>query len=287
MSREHSPPGFRLGGPFFVIAGPCVLEDRELNVGVGRHLADVSARLELPFIFKASFDKANRTSLVSSRGPGLESGLALLREIREVTGLPLLTDVHLPEQAAAAAETVDVLQVPAFLCRQTDLLLACGATGLPVNLKKGQWMAPEQISHSVEKLRAGGSPAVAVTERGTAFGYGRWIVDMRSFGLIRERSGCPVVFDGTHAVQLPGGGGARSGGEPEFIEPLARAAVAAGADALFLEVHPEPARAPSDGANMLPLDRLEPLLEDALRIRDALSGGRSPEAPSGLPPVEG
>ena len=269
---EASFPSFRLGAPLFLIAGPCVLEDSSLNLTVARHLARVGDRLGVPVVFKASFDKANRTSLAAPRGPGLETGLVRLREVRDATGLPVLTDVHRPDQATAAGDVVDGLQVPAFLCRQTDLLVAAGETGRPVNLKKGQWMAPEQMAHAVEKVRAAGTERVAVTERGTAFGYGRWIVDMRSFRVIREAAACPVVFDGTHAVQLPGGGGSASGGEPEFIEPLVRAAVAAGADGLFLEVHPRPADAPSDGASMLSLDRLEPLLEAALRIREATSG---------------
>jgi len=260
----------RPGGAFFVIAGPCVLEDRELNLRVARHLREVSARLGVPALFKASFDKANRTSLASPRGPGLEPGLERLAEVRDETGLPVLSDVHEPRQAALAAGALDALQVPAFLCRQTDLLVAAGRTGLPVNVKKGQWMAPEQLRHSVRKIRAAGSERVAVTERGTAFGYGRWVVDMRSLRVLRESCGAPAVFDATHAVQLPGAGDGKSGGEPRFVPDLARAAVAAGADALYLEVHPHPARAPSDGASMLPLDRLEPLLEDLLRIRGAL-----------------
>lgn len=266
---------FELGGPFFLIAGPCVLEDRALNLRIARCLRETGERLEFPIFFKASFDKANRTSVTSHRGPGLESGLDRLREVREETGLPVLTDVHHPEQVPAAAEVADALQVPAFLSRQTDLLQAVGAAGRPVNIKKGQWMAPEQVAHSVEKVRAAGGVRIAVTERGTAFGYGRWVVDMRSFTIMRETAGCPALFDATHAVQLPGGAGTASGGEPRFIEPLARAAVAAGADGLFLEVHPSPADAPSDGANMLPLARLEPLLDDVMRLRDALVGGSS------------
>lgn len=264
---------FRPEGPFFLIAGPCVLEDDDLNRQVAAAVAEASARHGVPAVFKASFDKANRTSRDARRGPGIERGLELLRGVREESGLPVLTDVHLPEQAAAAASAVDVLQIPAFLCRQTDLLEAAGATGRPLNIKKGQWMAPEQIAYAVEKTRAAGATEIAVTERGTAFGYGRWIVDMRSFGVMRRASGCPAVFDATHSVQLPGGGGAASGGEPEFVEPLARAAVAAGADGLFLEVHPDPSAAPSDGANMLPLERLEPLIASVVRLRAALAEG--------------
>lgn len=272
---------FERDGPFFLIAGPCVLEGRKLNLRVARRLRDLHESLGLPVIFKASFDKANRTSVASPRGPGPAAGADRLREVREETGLPVLTDVHEPGQVEEVADAVDALQVPAFLCRQTDLLAAAGASGLPVNVKKGQWMAPEQIAHSVEKVRAAGGREVAVTERGTTFGYGRWIVDMRSFTIMRETADAAAVFDGTHAVQLPGGGGARSGGEPRFIEPLVRAAVAAGCDGLFLEVHPDPSRAPSDGANMLPLPRLEPLLEEVLALRASLSGGAARGADAG------
>ncbi len=272
MSGTSSRSPFRLEGGFFLIAGPCVLEGRELNVGIARRVREVSERCGVPAYFKASFDKANRTSLASPRGPGLRRGLELLEEVREASGLPLLTDVHDPGQVEAVAEVVDALQIPAFLCRQTDLLVAAGSTGLPVNVKKGQWMAPEQIIHSVAKVRSAGSSDLAVTERGTAFGYGRWTVDMRSFEIMRRVTGCPTVFDGTHAVQLPGEGEDRSGGEPGFIETLCRAAVAAGADGLFLETHPDPGSAPSDPDSMLDLARLEPLLMDVLRIREALAG---------------
>ena len=218
-----TPSPFRPEGGLFLIAGPCVLEDDDLNLRVASHLAEVSDRHAIPVIFKASFDKANRTSGGSQRGPGLTRGLELLSSVRAETDLPVLTDVHLPHQIPEAAEIVDVLQVPAFLCRQTDLLQAAGASGLPVNIKKGQWMAPEQIAHAVEKVRVAGAADVAVTERGFAFGYGRWIVDMRSFGVMRTAARCPTIFDATHAVQLPGGQGKASGGEPEFIEPLSLA----------------------------------------------------------------
>jgi 2-dehydro-3-deoxyphosphooctonate aldolase (KDO 8-P synthase) len=261
---------FRPGGPFFLIAGPCVLEDDRLNLSIAEALRRLGEELELPVVFKASFDKANRSSLGSSRGPGMETGLAQLRRIRDEAGLPVLTDVHEAHQCAAAAAAVDVLQIPAFLCRQTDLLLAAAATGRPVNVKKGQWMAPEEMKGAVDKLRAGGADGVAVTERGTMLGYGNLVVDMRSFTAAREACGTPVVFDGTHSVQRPGQGAGVSGGEPRFIPPLVRAAAAAGADALFLEVHPEPSRAPSDATNMLPLERLRPLLEEVLAIRAVL-----------------
>ena len=268
---------FRVGGPFFLIAGPCVLEGDALNLAVAEALARASDELGLPIVFKASFDKANRSSPGSPRGPGVEEGLAKLAKVRAETGLPVLTDVHLPEQCAPVAEVVDVLQIPAFLCRQTDLLLAAGATGKPVNVKKGQWMAPHEMRGAVEKVRAAGSASVAVTERGTFFGYGNLVVDMRSFALMREACGAPTIFDGTHSVQRPGEGGGISGGEPRHIPSLVRAAVAAGADALFLETHPEPAKGLSDTTNMLPLADLRPLLEQVLEIRAvvaSIEGGR-------------
>jgi 2-dehydro-3-deoxyphosphooctonate aldolase (KDO 8-P synthase) len=264
---------FRTGGPFFLIAGPCVLEDDALNLRVARELRAVGEALDLPVVFKASFDKANRSALASGRGPGLDEGLRGLTRVREETGLPLLTDVHESEQCAPAAEVVDVLQIPAFLCRQTDLLLAAGRTGRAVNVKKGQWMAPHEMRGAAEKLRSAGTAAIAVTERGTFFGYGDLVVDMRSFEGLREACDAPVVFDGTHSVQRPGQGGGVSGGEPRHIPSLVRAAVAAGADALFLEVHPHPETAPSDSTNMLPLARLRPLLDEVLAIRAALGRG--------------
>jgi 2-dehydro-3-deoxyphosphooctonate aldolase (KDO 8-P synthase) len=261
---------FRLGAPFFVIAGPCVLESDSLNLGIAESLARVADDLGVPLVFKASFDKANRSSPGSPRGPGLDDGLAKLERVRSATHLPLLTDVHAPEQCAAVAEVVDVLQIPAFLCRQTDLLVAAGSTGRPVNVKKGQWMGPAEMKGAAAKVRGAGAPGVAVTERGTFFGYGNLVVDMRGFALIREACGAPAVFDGTHSVQRPGEGGGVSGGEPRHIPALVRAAVAAGADALFLETHPDPANAPSDSTNMLPLARFRPLLEQVLEVRAAV-----------------
>lgn len=268
---------FREGAPFFLVAGPCALEDHDLNLRVAERLRAVGQRHDLPVVFKSSFDKANRTSADSPRGPGLEEGLRRLERVRRESGLPVLTDVHETPQVTPVADAVDALQVPAFLSRQTDLLVAAGGSGRPVNVKKGQWMAPPRIAHSVEKVRRGGGEAVAVTERGTSFGYGRWVVDMRSFALMREAAGCPALFDATHSVQLPGGAGAESGGEPRFVGPLARAAAAAGADGLYVETHPAPEEAPSDGENMLPLDRLERLVRRVLRVRRAarsdLDGG--------------
>ncbi|MFW5904932.1 MAG: 3-deoxy-8-phosphooctulonate synthase, partial [bacterium] len=246
---------------FTLIAGPCVLEEDALNLRVAEFLAELSARVGIPVIFKASYDKANRSRVDSPRGPGLEEGLARLERVRSASGLPVLTDVHEPSQTGSAAEVADVLQIPAFLCRQTDLVLAAAATGRPMNVKKGQWMAPQEMAAVVEKARAGGASLITVTERGTFFGYGNLVVDMRSFRTLRESCGVPAVFDGTHSVQRPGRAEGSSGGDPEHIPALVRGAVAAGCDHLFLETHPEPSRAPSDGANMLPLDRLEALVQ--------------------------
>lgn len=256
-------------GRFFLIAGPCVLEDDALNLQVGEALADLHARTGVPIVFKASFDKANRSRAGAARGPGLEEGLRRLERVGAATGLPLLTDVHEARQAEAVGAVCDVLQIPAFLSRQTDLVEAAGRTGRSVNIKKGQWMAPEDISGAVDKARAAGAAAVAVTERGTFLGYGDLVVDMRSFARMREATGATVIFDGTHSVQRPGRADGASGGDPQFIQPLVLAAMAAGANALFLEVHPQPERAPSDGSNMLPLDRLPALLERVLDVRAA------------------
>jgi 2-dehydro-3-deoxyphosphooctonate aldolase (KDO 8-P synthase) len=257
---------------FTLISGPCLLEDDHLNLEVARALAALSAELELPIVFKASFDKANRSKLESARGPGLEKGLRSLERVRAETGLHLLTDVHEPHQATRAAEVVDVLQIPAFLCRQTDLLTAAGATGKVINIKKGQWMAPEEMAPAVDKARTAGAAEVVVTERGTMHGYGDLVVDMRSFSRIRSAAGVGVIFDGTHSVQRPGRATGSSGGDPEHIPALVRAAVAAGCDGLFLETHPRPHAAPSDGSNMLPLDELPRLLASVLVIRAALAG---------------
>ncbi len=255
----------------FLIAGPCVVEGDELMFRVGDHLARLAERVPGGIIFKASFDKANRSNAGAARGPGLDAGLEALARVRARTGLPILTDVHLPEQCAPAAAVADVLQIPAFLCRQTDLLEAAGATGKPVNVKKGQWMHPEGLTGAVAKVRGAHAAAqgrsagpcdVAVTERGTFFGYGDLVVDMRSFARMREACDAPVIFDATHSVQRPGmGAGGASGGAREFVPPLAMAACAAGADGLFLETHPEPERSPSDGPNMIPLDGLDRVVE--------------------------
>jgi 2-dehydro-3-deoxyphosphooctonate aldolase (KDO 8-P synthase) len=257
------------GGGFFLIAGPCVLEDDALNLQVGEALAELQARAGVPIIYKASFDKANRSKPGARRGPGLDEGVRRLQRVRDATGLPVLTDVHEAQQAAAVAEVCAVLQIPAFLSRQTDLVEAAARTGRAVNIKKGQWMAPEDMAGAVGKARAAGAGAVAVTERGTLFGYGDLVVDMRSFNRMRAATQAPVIFDGTHSVQRPGRADGASGGDPQFIQPLVLAAMAAGADALFLEVHPRPETAPSDGSNMLPLERLPALLDRILAVRAA------------------
>jgi len=255
---------------FTLMAGPCVLEDHGLHSEVARELVRIRDALGLPIVFKASFDKANRSKVTSPRGPGLEAGLELLARVRAESGLPVVTDVHEPSQCEPAGEVVDVLQIPAFLCRQTDLLVAAGRTGRIVNIKKGQWMAPEEMAAAAEKARVSGASEVAITERGTFFGYGNLVVDMRGFARIRAATGAPAIFDGTHSVQRPGLADGSSGGDPEHIPSLVRAAVAAGCDGLFLETHPEPSRAPSDSTNMLPLDRLEGLLREVMAIRAAL-----------------
>jgi 2-dehydro-3-deoxyphosphooctonate aldolase (KDO 8-P synthase) len=258
----------------FLIAGPCVLEDDALNLRVAEHLARLAERVPGGIIFKASFDKANRSNAGAFRGPGLDEGLAALDRVRAATGLPVLTDVHLPEQCAPAAQIADVLQIPAFLSRQTDLLLAAGAAGRPVNVKKGQWMHPEAMRGAATKVRKGYSDAghagvaeVASTERGSFFGYGDLVVDFRALPRMRAAADTPVVFDATHSVQQPGRGeGGASGGAREFVAPLALAACAVGTDGLFLETHPDPDHAPSDGPNMVPLDALNELVFRAVDV---------------------
>jgi 2-dehydro-3-deoxyphosphooctonate aldolase (KDO 8-P synthase) len=246
--------------PLFLIAGPCVIESRDLIMRTAERLRGICARLELPFIFKASFDKANRSSDASFRGLGMDEGLAILGEVRRELGLPVLTDVHETDQVAAVAAAVDVLQTPAFLCRQTDFIHAVASAGRPVNIKKGQFLAPGEMKNVVAKARAAsGADNVLVCERGYSFGYNNLVSDMRSLMIMRETR-CPVVFDATHSVQLPGGQGSSSGGQREFVPVLARAAVASGVSGLFMETHPDPARALSDGPNAWPLDLMEPLL---------------------------
>ncbi|HTV81681.1 MAG TPA: 3-deoxy-8-phosphooctulonate synthase [Acidobacteriaceae bacterium] len=268
MSSEFEIGPVRVGnGRLFLIAGPCVIES-EAHV---RKMADaiqrIAADLDIPSIFKASFDKANRTSVSSFRGPGVKEGTAILRRLAESTGLPVLTDVHEPAQCEVAAEGADVLQIPAFLCRQTDLLVAAARTGRAINVKKGQFVAPWDMRHAVEKVASTSNPRVFLTERGASFGYNNLVVDMRSLAVMRAFA--PVVFDATHSVQIPSGSSGVSGGQPEFIPLLARAAVAAGIDGIFLEVHDNPAQARSDGANALDLKNLKPLLESLLAIHQS------------------
>ena len=262
---------WRLGArqPFFLIAGPCVIESEDHALGVAARLREITSALDVPFIFKASYDKANRTSIRSFRGPGLDRGLEILGRIRRELGVAVTSDVHEAGQVGPAAEVLDLLQIPAFLCRQTDLIVAAAATGKPVNIKKGQFLAPGDLVHAVEKARSTGNRDLLVTERGTSFGYNNLVVDFRSLPMLREMA-VPVVFDATHSVQLPGGAGGSSSGDSAFIPHLARAAVAVGIDGIFMEVHPDPKRALSDGANALQIDLLKDLLTHLRRL-DALA----------------
>ena len=256
-----------------LIAGPCALEGDPVNLAIAERLAELATQLALRIVYKGSFDKANRSHPDAPRGPGLQEGLRALERVRDASGLPVLTDVHEVGQVKAVAEVVDAIQIPAFLCRQTDLLVAAGASGRPVNVKKGQWMAPEDMRVAAEKVRKGGNAGLAVTERGTMFGYGDLIVDMRNFQKMREATGAPVFFDGTHAVQRPGRGpNGESGGDPGHTVALLLAAAAAGADGFYLETHPAPASAPSDAATMVPLDTLEDTLRRILDVREAARG---------------
>lgn len=266
-SRSFEVGKIRLGGnaPLFLIAGPCVIESEAHATSIATRLSEIAGSAGIPLIFKSSYDKANRSSIGSFRGPGLEAGLRVLAKIKKRTGLPILTDVHEVRHVGPAAEVCDVLQIPAFLSRQTDLLVAVGRSGRAANIKKGQFLSPWDVANAVEKIASTGNEKIILTERGVSFGYQNLVVDMRSFPIMRKL-GYPVVFDVTHAVQLPGGEGNSSGGQPEFIEPLARAGAAAGIDGLFLEVHDNPAKALSDGTNALALEKLRPLLEKVSRI---------------------
>jgi 2-dehydro-3-deoxyphosphooctonate aldolase (KDO 8-P synthase) len=261
------------GQPLLIIAGPCVMETEELTLSIAARLQQIAAELAVPLVFKASFDKANRTSGTAYRGPGLEDGLAILRRVKESTGLPVTTDIHESHQAAPVAAVCDLLQVPAFLARQTDLLLAAAATGRPVHVKKGQWLAPRDMKNVVDKLAAGGCRHILLGERGTFFGYGRLVNDMQAIPQM-QALGVPVIFDATHSVQEPGGLGTATGGNRAMIEPLARAAVAMGVDGLFFETHPNPETSPSDGPNMVPLDQFAALLRRLLAIRCAVDSLR-------------
>ncbi|HUG67793.1 MAG TPA: 3-deoxy-8-phosphooctulonate synthase [Pirellulaceae bacterium] len=254
------------GHPLLLIAGPCVLESESLALSIAERLAEMAARLQIQLVFKGSFDKANRTSIDSFRGVGLDAGMAILRKVREATGLPVTTDIHESYQAAPVGEACDLIQIPAFLARQTDLLVAAARTGKAVNVKKGQFLAPWDMRHVVGKLVASGCSNVLLCERGTFFGYGRLVNDMRAISQLQELE-TPVVFDATHSVQEPGGLGATTGGNRAMVEPLSRAAVAVGADGLFFETHPDPASSPSDGPNMIPLDDFSSLIERLLMLR--------------------
>ena len=273
MTRQVQIGNVTIGGgaPLALIAGPCVIEDPARTLRIGRELQAITGKLGIPYIFKASFDKANRSSFHSFRGPGLDEGLKILAAIKHELGIPALSDIHEAAQAAAAAEVLDVLQIPAFLCRQTDLLHAAAQTGKPVNVKKGQFLSPLEMKNVIAKLTESGCASILLTERGSSFGYNNLVVDMRSLAILRS-FGYPVVFDATHSVQLPGGGGDRSAGQREFVPVLARAAVAVGIDALFLEVHDNPAEALSDGPNMVPVAELENLLTQVLAIDRAARG---------------
>ncbi len=257
------------GCPLLIIAGPCVMEDEALTLSIAERLKEIAGELSVPIVFKSSFDKANRTSVDAYRGPGLVRGLAMLAAVKQATGLPVTTDVHEPSQAAPVAEVCDLLQIPAFLARQTDLLAAAAGTGRAVNVKKGQFLAPSDMKHVVGKLAASGCRNILTCERGTFFGYGRLVNDMRAIPQM-QALGTPVVFDATHSVQEPGGLGAATGGNRSMVEPLARAAVAVGTDALFFETHPEPDKSPCDGPNMVPLGQFAELLRRLLAIREAM-----------------
>ena len=270
---------FSVGGgkPFFLIAGPCVIESEQLVLDTAGTLREIASGLGVPFIFKSSFDKANRTSHASFRGPGMDAGLAALRKVKDEIGVPVLTDVHEDTPLDEVAEVVDVLQTPAFLCRQTNFIRKVARCGLPVNIKKGQFLAPWDMAPVVEKARDAGNEQIMVCERGASFGYNYLVSDMRSLVVMRESTGCPVVFDATHSVQMPGGMGSRSGGQREFVPALAKAATAVGVDGLFMETHPDPDKALSDGPNAWPLPKMRGLLE-VLRELDAVAKRDMPRA---------
>jgi len=273
IAREITIGNFRIGGnqPLVLVAGPCVIESETHAMRMAEGLVDIAARAKVPLVFKASYDKANRSSDESYRGPGIDEGLRILQKIKSAFSVPILTDIHEASHAARVAEVADVLQIPAFLSRQTDLLIAAGKTGRIVNLKKGQFLSPWEMSNAVEKIARAGNDQIILTERGASFGYQNLVVDMRSFPIMRK-TGCPVIFDVTHSVQLPGGAGKSSGGQPEYIEPLARAGTAVGVDGVFLEVHENPSKALSDGTNALPLNELPGLLGKLKQISALVRG---------------
>jgi 2-dehydro-3-deoxyphosphooctonate aldolase (KDO 8-P synthase) len=262
------------GQPLVLIAGPCVIESEDFTLKMALEIRQVCDRLQIPLIFKSSFDKANRTAIDSFRGQAIEKGLAVLQRVKDEISVPVLTDIHESYQAAIVAEVVDVLQIPAFLCRQTDLLLAAAKTGRTINVKKGQFLAPWEMKNVIKKLESGGAENILLTERGTSFGYNTLVVDFRSLPQMREL-GYPVVFDGTHSVQMPGGAGNKSGGQRQFVPYLARAAAAVGIDALFMEVHENPDVALSDGPNMVPLAKLETVLKQVLKVQQSLANNES------------
>jgi 2-dehydro-3-deoxyphosphooctonate aldolase (KDO 8-P synthase) len=266
-----------IGQRLILIAGPCVIESESLAIDTAGRLQDITARLGIPFVFKSSFDKANRSSARSFRGPGVEEGLRVLAEVRRQLNVPVLTDVHEDTPLGEVADVVDVLQTPAFLCRQTNFILNVAAQGKPVNIKKGQFLSPWEMKNVVDKARSTGNPGIMVCERGFSFGYNNLVSDMRSLAILRETD-CPVIFDATHSVQLPGGRGDASGGQREFVPVLARAAVAAGVSGLFMETHPDPDKALSDGPNAWPLDAMEPLLETLMRLDDVVKATELPES---------
>lgn len=273
VSIEHpSGTAIQVGSnqPLLLIAGPCVLESLDLARNVAETMLEICSRLGISYIFKASFDKANRTSITSYRGPGIEHGLELLGRIRSEMNVPVVSDIHEPQQAKIAAEVLDIIQIPAFLCRQTDLLASVSQTGKPINLKKGQFVSPWDMQNAVTKIRESGSSKVMLVERGASFGYNNLVVDMRSLPVMRSFN-CPVIYDATHSVQLPGGAGRSSGGQREYIAPLTRAATAVGIDGLFMEVHPDPENALCDGPNSIALDSIESVLEQIVRIRASLT----------------
>jgi 2-dehydro-3-deoxyphosphooctonate aldolase (KDO 8-P synthase) len=267
MSKILSAGPIKIGGdnPLVLIAGPCVIENKEHTLALARALREITERVGVGLVFKASYDKANRTSVKSYRGPGIDEGLNILSAVKEETGLPVVSDVHDVSQVKAAAEVLDIIQIPAFLSRQTDLLVAVGETGCIVNIKKGQFQAPWDMENAIGKVLSTGNEQILLTERGSCFGYNNLVSDMRSLVIMRQ-TGCPVVFDATHSVQLPGGAGSTSSGQREFVAPLSRAAVATGVDALFWEVHENPAKALCDGPNSLPLDAVEALLRQMLAL---------------------
>jgi len=270
MQKKININNVSVGGkPFVFIGGPCVIEGREITLKTAEALCRITEELRIPFIFKSSYDKANRTSIESFRGLGIEEGLKILAEIKQSTGVPILTDVHSAEEVRAASEVVDVLQVPALLSRQTDLLVACGKTGKPVNIKKGQFLSPHDMQHAIRKVESTGNNRIIVTERGTSFGYNTLVNDFRAIPIMKT-FGYPVVFDATHSIQKPGAGPGRSGGEREFVFPLAKAALAVGADGIFMEVHMDPGQALCDGDNSIPLNDLPFMLKTLKKIEEAL-----------------